>query len=92
MMDLHGKSLDAITKDIEEGYFVLNPLTMKKLEATHYKPLHFALRKEMISVRAEAFPAHDLNGIRRRNSRLQRLRQALAILENIAKEKRIKLV
>lgn len=91
-MEVHGKSLDAITKDIEEGYFVLNPLTMKKMETILYKPLHFAIRKEMISVRAEAFPAHDLNGIRRRNARLQRLRQSLAILENIAKEKRIKLV
>lgn len=91
-MELYGKSLDAITKDIEEGYFVLNPLTIKKLESEHYKPLHLAIRKEMITVRAEAFPAHNLDGIRRRNTRLQRLRQALAILENIAKEKRVKLV
>ncbi|MFI5303584.1 MAG: hypothetical protein ACHQYP_02205 [Nitrospiria bacterium] len=91
-MDLNGKSLDAITKDIEEGYFVLNPLTIKKLETEHFKPLHLAIRKEMISVRGEAFPSNDQPGIRRRNGRLQRLRQALAILENIAKEKRIKLV
>ncbi|MBI1822905.1 MAG: hypothetical protein HYR80_02130 [Nitrospirae bacterium] len=91
-MEIYGKSLDAITKDIEEAYFVLNPLTIKKLEPEHYKPFHQALLKEMISVRAEGFPAHDLDGIRRRNIRMQRLRQALAILENIAKEKRIKLV
>jgi len=91
-MELNGKSLEAITKDIEEGFFVLNPLTLKKMETEHYKPLHLSIRKEMISVRAEAFPAHDLAGIRRRNGRLQRLRQALAILENFAKEKRIKLI
>jgi hypothetical protein len=91
-MELYGKSLDAITKDIEEAYFVLNPLTIKKLEAEHYKPFHQAIRKEMIAVRSEGFPSHDQEGIRRRNIRLQRLRQALAILENIAKEKRIKLV
>jgi hypothetical protein len=91
-VEIYGKSLGALTHDIEEGYFVLNPLTMKKFEPEHFKPFHQAILKLMISVRAEAFPAHDVQGIRKRNTRLQRLRQALAILENIAKEKRIRLV
>jgi hypothetical protein len=90
-MDVNGRSLETISKDISEGYFVLNPLTLKRIQPEHYSPLHAALRKEMNVVRAQGFPAHDLNGIRRRNTRLQRLYQATVVLENLAKEKKVKL-
>ncbi|MHB8482490.1 MAG: hypothetical protein ACYDBV_07120 [Nitrospiria bacterium] len=91
-MEINGKSLGAIAKDIADGFFVLNPLTIKLLQAEHYKPFHSALRKEMNFIRAEGFPSHDQNGIRKRNGRLQRLHSAISILENISKEKKIKLL
>jgi hypothetical protein len=91
-MDVNGRSLETISKDIAEGYFVLNPLTLKRIDPEHYSPLHAALRKEMNITRIQGFPAHDLSGIRKRNTRLQRLYQATAVLENLAKQKKIKLL
>lgn len=91
-MEINGKSLEATAKDIADGFFVLNPLTIKKLEDEHYKPFHSALRKTMNFIRAEGFPAHDQNAIRKRNSRLQRLHSAVSILENLSKEKKIKIL
>ncbi|MBI1821425.1 MAG: hypothetical protein HY036_09150 [Nitrospirae bacterium] len=91
-MEVNGKSLEAIAKDIADGFFVLNPLTVKLLEAQHYKPFHAALRKIMNFIRAEGFPSHDVNAIRKRNSRLQRVHSAISVLENLSKEKKIKLL
>jgi hypothetical protein len=91
-MDVNGRSLETISKDIAEGYFVLNPLTLKRIQPELYSSLHAALRKEMNVVRTQGFPAHDLSGIRKRNSRLQRLYQATVVLENLAKEKKVKLL
>ncbi len=91
-MEINGKSLDAISKDIADGFFVLNPLTLKKLEPEHYKPLHASLQKVMNFIRAEGFPANDLPAIRKRNGRLQRVHGAMSVLVNMAKEKKIKIL
>ena len=90
-MEINGKSLEAIAKDIADGYFVLNPLTIKQLEVEHFTPFHSTLRKVMNGVRAEGFPSHDIKAIRNRNTRLQRLHSAISILENLSKVKKIKL-
>lgn len=89
---IQGKSIVAIAKDVAEGFFILNPLTLKKFEAPTYKALHQQLRKTQTEVRSESFPSHDASGIRNRNMRLQRLHTALMILEHSAKEKRIPII
>jgi hypothetical protein len=86
---IQGKSLTAITKDIAEGYNSLNPILLKKFDPEAFKDLHQALRKLQKVVRGEKFPLHDIEGIRKRNTKLQRLHQAITILEYAAKEKRI---
>ncbi len=89
---IQGKSVIAVAKDIAEGYMVLNPLVLKRFEKEMYKALHQQLRKVQREVRSESFPTHDILGIRRRNTRLQRLYTALTVLEHAAKEKRIPLL
>lgn len=88
---LRGKSLVAVAKDITDGYFSINPLTLKKFESKDYRALHQQLKKTQIEVRNEKFPMHDIAQIRNRNIRLQRLHQATMILEHSAKERRINL-
>ncbi len=88
---VQGKSITAIAKDIAEGFALLNPLMLKRFEEGTYKNLHHQLRKIQTETRSESFPTHDTLGIRRRNTRLQRLHTALMILEHAAKEKRIPL-
>lgn len=84
-----GKSVSAIAKDIAEGFFTINPLTLKKFDPSGYKALHQQLKKAQRTVRNEKFPLHDIQRIRSRNMRLQRLHQALIILEHSAKERKI---
>ncbi len=88
---LRGKSLSAIAKDITEGFFTINSLTLKRFDPEGYKALQQQLKKAQMDVRNEKFPLHDIPRIRSRNMRLQRLHQALNILEHSARERKVHL-
>ncbi len=90
-LQLRGKGIAAVARDIAEGFFTINPLVLKKFDPQGYKALHQQLKKLQTEVRGEKFPQHDILAIRRRNTRLQRLHGAVAILEHSAKEQRIML-
>ena len=90
-MQLRGKGIVAVARDVAEGFFTINPLVLKKFDPEGFKVLHQQLKKLQTVVRGERFPQHDALAIRSRNARLQRLHGALAILENCAKERRIPL-
>jgi len=88
---IRGKSIQAVAKDIAEGFFSVNPLILKKFGPEDYKALHHQLKKIQNEVRSEKFPLHDTLAIRSRNNRLQRLHSALIVLEHSAREKRVPL-
>lgn len=86
---IRGKSAAAIAKDIADGFFFINPLVLKKFDPETFKNLHFQIRKIQVEARGEKFPLHDTLKIRNRNMRLQRIHNALIILEHTAKERKI---
>lgn len=86
---IRGKSLVAAAKDVANGFFTVNPLTLKKFTAEAIKALHHQLKKVQMEVRNERFDSHDVLAIRNRNMRLQRLHQAMTVLENTARERRV---
>ena len=86
---IQGKSLAVIAKDIAEGYHYLSPMSLKKFAKEDYKDLYQALKKTQKEIRGDKFPIHDVEKIRQRNMKLQRLHQSLMVLEHAAKEKRI---
>jgi len=88
---LRGKSLSAIAKDVADGFITFNPLLIKRLDGSAYKELLQQLKKVQQEARASKFPLHDTDGIRKRNMRLQRLNQAITILEHEARERRLSL-
>lgn len=90
-IQLRGKSLAAVAAEIADGFFLINPLVLKKFEADTCKGLHEQLRKLQTTVRGERFPQNDFKAVRHRNARLQRLHSALVILEKHAKDRRIRL-
>jgi hypothetical protein len=92
MSSIRGKSLKALIRDVAEGYVAVNPLFLKSFEAESLRDFYQELMKVQIEVRGEKFPAHDINAIRYRNVRLQRLYSAAMILKNYARERRISLV
>lgn len=89
---IRGKSYKAIATDIAEGYVTVNPLFLKPLDADTLKQLYEEVIKLQSTVRAEKFPFSDAQAIRLRNLKLSRLQQALTVIKNFARERRILLV
>ena len=89
---IRGKSYRAIATDIAEGYVTVNPIFLKPLAAEAIKGLCEEVIKLQSVVRAEKFPFSDMQGIRLRNLKLSRLQQALVVIKNFARERRILIV
>ncbi len=92
MANIRGKSLEAIAKDISDGYLTVNPIFLKSLDEEAIKGLYQAIQKVQSIIRGEKFPFNDIEAIRTRNMRLQRLHLSLIILKNFARERKIILV
>lgn len=86
-----GKSLRAITADVAEGLISINPLFLKKFDKDLLKDLYESVNKTMTLVRNEKVVLSDTVALRMRNLKLQRLHNALIIIKNTAREKRIPL-
>jgi hypothetical protein len=84
-----GRSLAVMAKDIMEGYVVLNPLVLKKFDAATFKELHMHLRKMQTGIRSAGVDLTNQEATRTRNQKLQRMHQAMAVLENQAKVQKI---
>ena len=78
-----------MAKDIAEGYVVLNPLVLKKFDESSYKDLYEHLRKLQTAIRTAGVDLTDQEATRNRNLKLQRLYQAMAVLENQAKRLKV---
>jgi hypothetical protein len=86
-----GKSMKAVAADVAEGYVSVNPLFLKKFDKDMIKNLYDNLNKALTGTRNEKIDLSDLSSLRMRNLKLQRLHNAMIILRNIAREKRIPL-
>ena len=86
-----GKSMKAVAADVAEGYISVNPLFLKKFDKDMIKDLYDNLNKALTGTRNEKIDLSDQSSLRMRNLKLQRLHNAMIILRNIAREKRIPL-
>lgn len=86
-----GKSMKAVAVDVAEGFVTVNPLFLKKFDKDMIKTLFEHLNKVMTSTRNEKVEYSDHAALRTRNMKLQRLHNAVIVLRNIAREKRIPL-
>ncbi len=91
-MAIRGKSLKAIATDISEGYTTVNPLFLKPFDPESLKKLYQEVMKTQAEIRGEKFPYNDVQAIRWRNMKLQRLHTAAMIIKNFAREKRVPIV
>jgi len=85
---IRGKSIKAIAWDIAEGYVTVNPIFLKPLEMELIKELYQEIQHMQTEIRGERFPFNDIQAIRKRNMRLQRLNNAHVIIRNFLKERR----
>jgi len=86
-----GKSMKSVAFDVAEGYAAVNPLFLKKFDKDMLKELYENLNRALTATRNEKFELSDQAALRTRNMKLQRLHNAIIILRNIAREKRIPL-
>jgi hypothetical protein len=86
-----GKSMKVVAVDVAEGYISVNPLLLKKFDKDMIKELFEHLNKTLTGTRNEKIDFSDHAALRTRNLRLQRLHNAMIVLRNIAREKRIPL-
>lgn len=90
-IQVQGKSLAAVARDMAEGMIFMTPLLLKNLDEAGLRALYHQLKKLQTEVRGSKFPAHDVHGIRTRNLKLQRLHQSLNVLEHSARKLRVKI-
>jgi len=86
-----GKSMRVVAIDVAEGYISVNPLFIKKFDKDMVKELYDYLNKALTSTRNEKTDFTNIVVLRTRNLKLQRLHNAMIVLRNIAREKRIPL-
>jgi hypothetical protein len=86
-----GKSMRVVAVDVAEGFVSVNPLFLKKFDKDMIKELYDHLNKTLTGTRNEKIDLTDQAALRMRNMRLQRLHNAMIIIRNIAREKRIPL-
>ncbi|HEX9021186.1 MAG TPA: hypothetical protein VF903_07985 [Nitrospirota bacterium] len=86
-----GKSMKVVAVDVAEGYLTVNPLFLKKFDKVMIKELYEHLNKTLTGTRIEKIDYADQAALRTRNMRLQRLHNAMIVLRNAAREKRIPL-
>lgn len=91
MPNVRGKSLKAVIRDVAEGYVLVNPLFLKSFDQETLRNFYLEISKVQVEIRAERFPSHDIQAIRSRNLKLQRLFGATMIIRNFARERRISL-
>ena len=84
-----GRSLAVMAKEVMEGYVSLNPLVLKKFDAAAFKEMHQHLRKLQTTIRSAGVDLTDQEATRTRNQKLQRMHQAMSVLEIQAKLKKI---
>lgn len=92
MPNVRGKSLKALSQDIAEGYVTVNPIFLKPFDAEALKGLYQEIMKAQAEIRGEKFPFSDIQAIRWRNMRLQRLHVSAMIVKTYARDKRIVIV
>ena len=85
------RNLALLAKDVMEGYLALNPLVLRKYNESTCKELHRQLRRLQTTIRIESVDLGNQASLRTRNHRLQRMHQAMGVLEHHAKLNRIPL-
>ena len=88
---IRGKNIKYTVKDIAEGFTAVNPIFLKALSPEVLKELYQELSKGMADQRQSKVKHGDMQALRMRNMRLQRLHSAQMVLRNYCRQKRVPL-
>ena len=80
-----GGSAYAMSRDIAEGYILLNAALLKKFSTAELAQLRHHLEKVQKEVRSEQTPQSDVQAIQKRGRKISRISSALLILDTLRK-------
>ena len=80
-----GGSAYAMSRDIAEGYVLLNANLLKKFTAPELAQLRQQLEKVQKEVRAEQPPLDDIQAIQKRGRKISRISSAMLVLDSLRK-------
>jgi hypothetical protein len=84
-----GGSAPAMARQVADGYILLSPVVLKRLEVRQMEMLEFELDKKLRETRAEPMDLEDQDGIQQRNRRLSRIEGGLRLLRRSVQLKRM---
>jgi len=82
-----GGSAWKMAKDITEGYLTVNLTNLKKYTVADLRLLAFELGKSERSIRGEAVDLDDMEAIKAKNRRLQRITQTMTVMRGFAQRR-----
>jgi hypothetical protein len=82
-----GGSAYAMSKDIAEGYVLLNANLLKKFTPVELSQLRQQLEKVQKEVRAEQPSQNDIQAIQKRGRKISRISSALLVLDTLRSKK-----
>ena len=80
-----GGSAYAMSRDIAEGFVLLNANLLKKFTASELAQLRQQLEKVQKEVRAEQASLDDIQAIQKRGRKISRISSALLVLDTLRK-------
>ena len=75
-----GGSAWKMAEDIIGGYVLLSSSTLKPFELSDLRTLAFELDKLQRAIRGEEMDLNDMEGVKTRNRKIQRIGQALMVM------------
>jgi hypothetical protein len=75
-----GGSAPAMAKQICDGYTLLSPVMLKRLDIGQMKQLEFVIDKKLRETRGEPMDLGDQEAVQLRNRRIARIENALRVL------------
>lgn len=79
-----GGSAWKMAQDITEGYITINLTNLKKFTIQDLRQLAFELGKFERSIRGEQVDINDIDAVKGKNRRLQRISHALTIMRDFS--------
>ena len=82
MGTFQGGSAPAMARQVCDGFTLLSPVLLKRLDLQQMKTLEFEIDKRLRETRSEAVDLEDQAALTSRNRRLSRIESALRVLRH----------
>ncbi len=83
-----GGSAFSMSKEIMEGYILISPNSLKKFSNPEMQTLQLELEKLQRELRSEQIQVDNVEAVKKKNRRIQRITSALTTIKNVMQSRR----